>query len=131
MILVSVGFSELFSLLIFDNFFSIPLQFLRTYSSFLLLSILLCGQPGQQNLQFCKFSFFVWLIIVMSGLLAEIKRSVYMLKLQRSLCVSFSRTDFGLCIYIFSCKLPVDHPNNQSCLVLYSFCTNLQHSLIL
>ena len=39
------------------------------------------------------------LIIIRSGLLAEIWWSVYITKSQRSLCVSFSRTDPGLCIY--------------------------------
>ena len=39
------------------------------------------------------------LIIMRSGLLAWIKRSVCMLKSHRSLCESFSRTGFGLCIY--------------------------------
>ena len=38
--------------------FSIPKQGLGTYFSFHFHLILLCGQPGQQSLQFCKFSFF-------------------------------------------------------------------------
>ena len=42
---------------------------------------------------------FFLLIIIRSGLLAEIKGSVCMSKSYRSLCVSFSRTDAGLCIY--------------------------------
>ena len=62
-----------------------------------------------------------------------------MSKYHRSLCVTLSRTDAGLCIYhfFFVCSnfnflhisqwitLPT-----QSCLVLYSFCANLLHSLI-
>ena len=39
------------------------------------------------------------LIIIRSGLLVGIKWSVCMLKSHRSLCVSFSRTCAGLCIY--------------------------------
>ena len=39
------------------------------------------------------------LIIIRSGLLARISWSVCMLKSHRSLCVSFSRTGAGLCIY--------------------------------
>ena len=39
------------------------------------------------------------LIIIRSGLLAEIRWSVCMSKSHRSLCVSFSTTDAGLCIY--------------------------------
>ena len=62
-----------------------------------------CGPPGQQNPQFCKFSFFFffcWLLItIRSGLLADIRWSVYMSKSHWSLCVSFSWTDAGLCIY--------------------------------
>ena len=42
---------------------------------------------------------FFLLIIIRSGLLAEIRWSVCMLKSHRSLCVLFSRTDAGLCIY--------------------------------
>ena len=79
------------------------------------------------------------LIIIKSGLLAEIRWSVCMSKSHRSLCVSFSRTRAGLCIYhlfvwsnfnflhIFQLiTLPT-----QSCLVIYSFCTNLPHLLIM
>ena len=43
------------------------------------------------------FSFL--LIIIRSGRLAQIRWSVCISKLQSSLCVSFSRTDSGLCIY--------------------------------
>ena len=42
---------------------------------------------------------FFLLIIIKSGLLAEIRRSVCMSKSYRSLCVSFSGTGAGLCIY--------------------------------
>ena len=48
---------------------------------------LFCGPSGQQSLQFYKFSFFVLLIIMRSGLLAGIRWSVCMLKSHRSLCV--------------------------------------------
>ena len=44
------------------------------------------------------FFFFLW-IIIRSGLLAEIRWSVCISKSDRSLCVSFSRTGSGLCIY--------------------------------
>ena len=36
--------------------FSIPKQGWAIYPSFHILSILLCGPPGQQSAQFCKFS---------------------------------------------------------------------------
>ena len=79
------------------------------------------------------------LIIMRSGLLAEIRWSVCMLKSHRSLCVSFSRTRAGLCInHLFKwLNLNLLHISQwitlptQSCLVLYSFCANLLHSLIM
>ena len=48
---------------------------------------------------FASSLFFLLLIIIKSGLLAGIRRSVYILKSHRSLCESFSRTGAGLCIY--------------------------------
>ena len=71
----------------------------RYFSFFSHFSVLFCGQRGQQSQQFCKISFTFLLIIIRSGLLAEIKWSVYMSKSQRSLCILFSRTGAGLCIY--------------------------------
>ena len=79
------------------------------------------------------------LITIRSDLLAEIWRCVCMSKFHRSLCVSFSRTDAGLCMYYLfvwsnlnflhiSQWIPLP---TQSYLVLYSFCTNLPHSLIM
>ena len=78
-------------------------------------------------------------IIIRSVLRAEIRWSVCMSKSNRNLYVPFSRTGAGLCIYhllvwsIFNflhifqwITLPT-----QSCLVLYSFCANLLHSLIM
>ena len=59
---------------------------------------------------------FLLLIIMGSGLLVGIRRSVCMLKSHRSLCESFSRTGAGLCIpFVFMVELkfpahfPVDH----------------------
>ena len=85
------------------------------------------------------YFFFFFFLIKSSGLLAGIKWSVCMLKSNRSLCVLFSRTCAGLCIYhlfVWSnsnflhisqwTTLPT-----QSCLALYSFCANLLHSLIM
>ena len=43
--------------------------------------------------------FFFFLIIIRSSLLAEFRGSVCISKSNRSLCVSFSRTGAGLCIY--------------------------------
>ena len=82
---------------------------------------------------------FFLLINMRSGLLAEIRGSVGMLKSHRSLCVSFSMTDAGLCIYhlLVWSNLNFLHISQwitlptRSCLVLYSFCANLLHSLII
>ena len=83
-------------------------------------------------------SFFL-LIIIRSGLLAEIRWSVCTSKSHRSLCVSFSRTGVGLCIYhlLAWSNLSFLHISQwitlatQSCLLLYSFYANLLHSLIM
>ena len=82
---------------------------------------------------------FCLLIIIRSGLLAEIRWSVCMSKSHKSLCVSFSRTGARLCIYHFSVWSNLDFLHislwitlpTQSCLVLYSFCANKLHSLIM
>ena len=79
-----------------------------------------------------------WLIIIRSGLLAEIRWYVCMSKSHRSLCVSFSRTGAGLCIYhlLVWSNLNFLHISQwialptQSCLTLYFFCANLLHSLM-
>ena len=83
--------------------------------------------------------FLFLLIIIRSGLLAEIKWSICMSKSHRSLCVSFSRTGAGLCIHhmIAWSNLNLLHISQwitlptQSCLALYSFCASLLHSLII
>ena len=62
-----------------------------------------------------------------------------MLKSHRSLCVSFSRAATGLFIYHVFVGLDLNFLHisqwiilpTQSCLVLYSFCANLLHSLIM
>ena len=83
--------------------------------------------------------FFFLLIIIRSGLRAEIKWSLCISKSHRSLCVSFSRTGTGLCIYhllawsnlnFLLISQLITLPD-QSCLVLYSFDANLLHSLIM
>ena len=86
---------------------------------------------------------FLWLFTFTgSGRLAKIKWSVSISKYQRGLCISFSRIDSGLCIHYLFVSSNFNFffflPNSQwitfptqSCLVLYSFCTNLLHSLII
>ena len=103
-------------------------------------------KPRQQSQQFCKLSFFsffflffFFIIIIRSGLLADIRWSVCMSMFHRSLYVSFSRTDAGLCIYhlfVWS-NLNFLHISQwitlptQSCVVLCSFWANMRHSLIM
>ena len=79
------------------------------------------------------------LIIIRSRLRGEIRWSVCISKSHRSLCVSFSRTGSGLCIYhlLAWSNLNFLHISQvitlptQSCLAFYSFCANLLHSLIM
>ena len=84
-------------------------------------------------------SFLFLLIITRSSRLAEIWWSACIAKSQRSLCISFFRTESGSCIYhLFmwsnfnflhkfqSITLPI-----YSCLVLYSFCASLLYLLIM
>ena len=83
--------------------------------------------------------FFFLLIIIRPELLAEIRWSVCMSKSHRSLCMSFSGTDAGLCIYhlLVWSNLNFLHISQwitlptQSCLALYSFCSNLLRLLIM
>ena len=83
--------------------------------------------------------FFLLLIIIRSGLLAEIRWSVCISKSHMSLCVSFSRTGAGLCLYhlLGWSNLSFLHISQwitlptQSYLPLYSFCANLLPSLIM
>ena len=77
--------------------------------------------------------------IIRSGLLAGIRWSVCMLKSYRGLCMSFSRNCAWLCTYhlLVWSNLNLLHISQwitlptHSCLVLYSFCANLLHSLIM
>ena len=82
---------------------------------------------------------FFLLIIIKSGLLAGIRWSVCISKSHRSLCVAFSRTGAGFCIYhlLVWSNLNFLHISQwitlptQTCLALYSRCANLLHSLII
>ena len=84
------------------------------------------------------FFFFFLLIIIRSGLLAEIN-DPFVCQSHRSLCISFSRTGARLCIYhlFLWSYLNFLHISEwitlsiQSCLVSYSFCANLLHSLVI
>ena len=54
---------------------------------------------GDGKVPYSAGSRFFLLIITRSGRLAEIRWPVCILKSQKFLCISFSRTDSGLCIY--------------------------------
>ena len=94
---------------------------------------------GTAKSAFLQVLFFLLLITIRSGLLAEIRWSVCISKSQKSLFVPFSRTGAGLCIYHlfvwwnlnFLRISPWITFTTQSCLVLYSFCANLQYSLMM
>ena len=85
----------------FHSFFSIPKKVPGIYPSFHILSVLFCGHWDSKVYNFASpLSFFFFsLIIIRSGLLAQMRWFVCMSKSHRSLCASFTGTDAGLCIY--------------------------------
>ena len=95
-----------------------------------------CGLLSCQNPQYSRFSFLCCLSL---GLVLWPRGSVYISKSWRILCVSFSRTDSGLCIYHLFIWSNLNFWHNsqwiifptQLCLVLYTFCTNLLHPLVM
>ena len=87
-IIVTCMFHNLFNSLAKSRY----LSFFSHSFSFILWS------AGTAKLTILQVLFFL-LIIIKSGLLAKIRWSVCMPKSHRSLCVSFSRTGAGLCIY--------------------------------
>ena len=128
--LIMIGIKATF---MFHTFFN-SLGKLRYVPFFSLSTILLYGKVHN-----FASSLFLLLIILRSGRLDEIRRYVYMSKSHRSLCVSFYRTDAGLCIYYLFIWSNLNFWHNslwiilptQLCLVLYSFCANVLHSLIM
>ena len=98
---------------------------------------------GSAKTRILQILYFIIIIIIRSDLLAEIQWSVCqnmcMSKYHGSLCVSFSRTGAGLYIYHLLVRSDLNFLHisqwitlpTQSCLVLYSFCANLLHSLIM
>ena len=117
----------------FHIFFKFPkrvevLYFFSQSFSFILLS----DRTAKPTI--LQIILFFLVIIIRSGLLAGIRWSICMLKFQRSLCVSFSRTGAGLCIYhlLVWSNLNFLHISQWITLpTLYSFCANLLHSLIM
>ena len=91
----------------------------------------------------CKFYYtagsLFCMTITRSGRLAETRWFVRISKSYRILSISFSWTDYGLCIYYLFVSFNLNFLHNflwitfptQSCLVFYSLCANLLHSLII
>ena len=104
---------------------------------FLLIFFLSFAGTAKSTSTFSFFFFF--LIIIRFCHLFDIRWSVCISKSQKSLCISFTWTDSGLCIYHLFVWPNLKFLHNsqwitfptQSCLVLYSICTNLLHSLII
>ena len=106
----------------FHSFFN-SLARSRCLSFFSLFFRFILWSAGEAKSTILQILFF--LIIMRSGLLARIRWSVCMLKSHRRLCVSFSRTGAGLCIYhlfVFLTHFPVDriHYPLLSCDILFS-----------
>ena len=120
----------------FHSFFTSLARSKYQYFFSLSLSFTLWS-AGTANLQSYKFSFLSFFI--KSDRLVEMRWSVCLAKSHRILCISFSRTDSGLCIYHLFVWSNLNFMHNsqwinlptQSCLVLNSFCANLPHSLII
>ena len=135
--LVTVPFTNSITF-IFPLFFSVLRHGLGTYISFRFLSILQCGLPRRRSPLFGRFIFCCcWLSL---GLVVWPKLDdpfVYQ-NPREFLCVSFSRTDSGLCTYHFSVWSNSNFWHNfawitfptQLCRVLYPFYDNLTHSLM-
>ena len=111
-------------------FFLVFLQGLGIYLFFRFLLIL----PAKFTIRQVHFCF--WLSL---GMVVWSRLGVCISKSQRNLCFSFCRTDSGLCIYLLFIWSNLNFLYNslwmnfstQSCLVFYSFCANLLHSLII
>ena len=87
---------------IFHGFFQFPSKvevLILLFTFFQFYSVISRDSKVHNFANSLFLSFFFFLFIIRSGLLAEIRWSVCMSKSHRSLCVLFSRTDAGLFIY--------------------------------
>ena len=134
---ITIGIIVTFMFLSFFQFSS-KIEVLISFFTFFQFYSMVCRDSKVDN--FADFLlFFLLLIIIKSGLLADIRWSVSLWNSHRCLCVSFSWTGAGLCIYhlLAWSNLNFLHISQwiilptQSCLALYSFCANLLHSLIM
>ena len=91
------------------------------------------AKSSSQKVLFLKFT-----IILRSGLLSRIRRSVCILRSQKIFYLSFCRIDFSLCIYYLIVWSNLNFLHNSHCIIfpthswllLYSFCVSLLHSLM-
>ena len=119
-ITISTIVTVMFNSLAWSRYFSFFFTFLQIYS---------VVRRDSKLDNFANSLFLLLLIIIRSSLLAGISSSVCMLKSDRSLCVSFSRTGARLCIYylLVWSNLNFLHISHlitlltQSSLALYSF----------
>ena len=125
---IAVCITVIFMIHSFFVFFCALWQGPDIYPYFHFLLILLYCLPGQKSSLFGVFFFFFFffLTITRSGCMTEIRWSAVISKSQRSLFVSFSWTDSGLCIYHLFVWSNLNFLHNshwipfpdQSCLVL-------------
>ena len=131
---ITIGIIVTFMFHSFFNSLVKPRNFSHSFTFFQFYSVV--SRDSKVN-NFADFLFL--LIIIRSGLPAEIRWSACIFKSHGSLCVSFSRTGAGLCIYhlLAWSNLNFLHISQwitlptQSCQYLYSFCASLLHSLIM
>ena len=113
---------------IFHSFFSSKVEVIISLFTFFRVYSVVIRDSKIHN-----FADFLLLIIIRSGLLADIRWCVCISKSHRSLCVSFSRRGAGLCVYhllAWSNLNSLHIPQWISlCFALYSL--NLLHSLIM
>ena len=93
---------------------SLPSQGPGTYLSFCFLSILLCRQPGRQNLKFSKFTFFV---IVVDYYKVQWSGRNQMIRLYLIIAKEFV-SHSGWCIYHFVVWLNFTFLHNSQCITL-------------
>ena len=96
------------------------LSFFSHSFSFILWS---AGTAKSTILQFLFFLFFFFLLIIIGLVFWPRLGDPFVSKSHRSLCMSFSRTGAGLCVYPLLMWLNLNF--------LHIFCANLQHSLIM
>ena len=98
-ITISIIVTFMFHSLFFFQFSSKVYVFIHIFTFFQFYSVVSRDRKVNNFADFLSFFFFLLLNMIMPGLHAEIRWSVCILKSHRNLCVSFSWTGGGLCIY--------------------------------